>query len=133
MDNIYFYIGIAFFVVVLIYWVWLIIKFWLKKKLTKKDKTKFKKILNEINQNKSLKEKIIDYDKLYHRILMAYWYRWGFGFILKLWPNEIDDLDKIWELHKFRNSLVHEFDRHTEKTLSKVAKDYRKEIEKLLK
>jgi uncharacterized protein YutE (UPF0331/DUF86 family) len=56
-----------------------------------------------------------------------------FGEILKSKPREIDDLNKIWELHKLRNKLVHDFDLLDDIILTKKSKEYQKEFEKLLK
>jgi hypothetical protein len=41
-------------------------------------------------------------------------------------------VDKIWELHKFRNKLVHDFDSFNMNTLNRKEKEYRAELEKLL-
>ncbi|MDR1945011.1 MAG: hypothetical protein LBQ59_02780 [Candidatus Peribacteria bacterium] len=45
----------------------------------------------------------------------------------------ISDIDKIWELHKFRNKLVHEFDSFNTSVLNRNEREYKSEIEKLLK
>jgi uncharacterized protein YutE (UPF0331/DUF86 family) len=52
---------------------------------------------------------------------------------LKLEPSEIVDLQKIWELHKLRNKLVHDFDLLSEKILKQKSKDYINEFNKLIK
>jgi hypothetical protein len=44
----------------------------------------------------------------------------------------ISDINKIWELHKFRNKLVHDFDSFNEKVLNKKGEEYKIELEKLL-
>lgn len=109
--------------------------FYFKKKQKKLDKDKlksFEKILKKINLNSSNKEKIIDYDKIYHKILLELWYVWNFWDILKLNPKEISDINKIWELHKLRNKLAHDFDLLEEKILLSKQKEYLYEIEKLL-
>jgi uncharacterized protein YutE (UPF0331/DUF86 family) len=51
---------------------------------------------------------------------------------LKLEPKEISDINKIWELHKLRNKLVHDFDLLDDGILNKKAEEYKGEIERLL-
>lgn len=109
---------------------------WIKrKKIPKLSENKikeFSKKLSLIKQNPSFKEKIYDSDKLYHKILLEIWYSWTFWEILKLKPLVIDDLNKIWELHKLRNKLAHDFDNHPESFLRDKSKEFEREIEKLL-
>lgn len=105
-----------------------IAKNWFKRKLTKKERRHFKKIFLNIWKLKSAKEQIIEYDKLYHKILLALWYNWSFWEILKMEPIEISNINEIWNLHKIRNKLVHEFDEIDEKELKKLAKNYKKEL-----
>ncbi len=104
-----------------------------RKKLGIEKIKDFQKRLKQINSNISSKEKVIDSDKLYHKILLELWYEWDFWEILKQKPIIIWDLDKIWELHKIRNKLVHDFDNYDEVFLKGKSKDYIHEIEKLLK
>lgn len=131
--SVYFYIGLAFFLVVVLYGLTLILKFSWKKKLTEADKKQYNKLLNKIETEKSDKQKIIDYDKLYHKILQSLWYKWDFWSILKTTPNEIKDINKIWELHKLRNDLVHDFNVYSKDVLKKASKDYKKELDRILK
>ena len=104
-----------------------------KKKLTSSQKKEIITFFNKIKKFRSNKEKIIDFDKLYHRILKDLWYKWSFGEILKKEPKEILNLNKIWELHKLRNNLVHQFNWEKEDFLEKKSKEYIKEIQKILK
>lgn len=104
-----------------------------KKKLDKKDFKLYQKRLLSISRNPNLKERIIDYDKLYHNILLELWFKWTFWEILKIKPDIIDNLDEVWKLHKLRNKLVHDFDLVEEKILIKSSNDYKKSIENLLK
>lgn len=131
MQNYIIYIFIIIFLLVAIYFAFIWWKKW--KKLSKEKIKDFEKKLKQINANISPKEKIIDSDKLYHKILQEVWYNWDFWEILKQKPIIIWDLDKIWELHKVRNKLVHDFDNHAETFLRDKSKEYFKEIEKLLK
>jgi len=39
----------------------------------------------------------------------------------------------IWELHKLRNKLVHDFDLLSEKVLKTKSSEYKSQIEKLIK
>jgi uncharacterized protein YutE (UPF0331/DUF86 family) len=61
------------------------------------------------------------------------WYKWDFWNILKTVPIVISDIDKIWELHKIRNKLVHDFDAISRYNLAKSEREYKEELEKLLK
>ncbi len=102
------------------------------KKLKKCDLKDFQCHMKKMSQkNISEKERIIDYDKLYHKILLKAWYTGRFGDILKKEPKEIQNLNKIWELHKLRNYLVHEMWHPKWVNLKKSASDYKKEIEKI--
>lgn len=131
--NIYFFIAIFLFLSVIFFWISIIIKTSRKKRLTLDRRRYYKKILKQISSNISSKEKIIDYDKMYHKVLIDLWYTWSFWDILKQYPNEIDNINWVWELHKMRNKLVHEFDLLDENVLKKMASKYKKEIEKLIK
>ncbi len=104
-----------------------------KKKLTANQKKEIIKIFNKIKKSISNKEKIIDFDKLYHKILLDLWYKWSFWEILKKEPKEILNLNKIWELHKLRNNLVHQFNWEKDSLLEIKSKEYIKEIQKILK
>lgn len=131
MQNYIIYILIIIFLLVAIYFAFI---WWKKRKKLSPEKIKdFQKKLKQIGANISSKEKIIDADKLYHKILLEAWYLWDFWSILKQKPLIIDDLNKIWELHKIRNKLVHDFDNYAENILKEKSKEFVKEIEKLLK
>lgn len=108
-------------------------KFKKSNKLSKTNIDHFQKILKRISSNISPKEKIMDYDKLYHKILKEIGYSWNFWDILKQNPACIDDIQSIWELHKLRNKLAHDFDLLEENVLNKKALKYKDEINKLLK
>jgi hypothetical protein len=47
-------------------------------------------------------------------------------------PEQISDIQKIWELHKLRNKLVHDFDNHEVVYLRKKSKEFQAEWNKLL-
>jgi hypothetical protein len=70
-------------------------------------------------KNTDAKALIIDLDKLYHKILLGIGHEGDFGSILKSEPREIGDIGKIWELHKIRNKLVHDFSTFDEVFLKK--------------
>ncbi|MDD4151729.1 MAG: hypothetical protein PHR68_03885, partial [Candidatus Gracilibacteria bacterium] len=59
-------------------------------------------------------------------------YEGNFGDILKKKPYVIKNINKIWELHKFRNKLVHESSEISDKVLQEKAFEYEKEIKILL-
>ena len=122
-----------FFISTLVFWISIILKFSKKKKLSEADKKELKNIFKNMKVNKRDKEKLIDYDKLYHKILQKFWYNWTFWEILKTKPNEIWNLNKVWELHKLRNKLVHDVDEKIKENLFLKVKEYEKEIEIILK
>lgn len=117
-----------------IMWIFLVKKFSKKvTKLTPQKKAHFNKLHKRIMVNKSYKEKIIDLDKLLHKILLEIWYSWTFWEILKQEPKEVINLNTVWEIHKLRNKLVHDFDLMTSNVLKKKWETYSKEIQKILK
>lgn len=121
-------------IAVIILWIFLIFKFTKKSwKLTSDQKDRIQKNYTYIMVNSDTKHKIIDFDKLYHKILLEIGYQWSFWEILKQNPVEISDINKIWELHKLRNKLVHDFDLLNDGVLRKKAKEYDKEISWLMK
>ncbi|RAL55830.1 hypothetical protein BLD25_03245 [Candidatus Gracilibacteria bacterium GN02-872] len=122
-----------FFISTLVFGISIILKFSKKKKLSEADKKELKNIFKNMKVNKSDKEKLIDYDKLYHKILQKFGYNGTFGEILKTKPNEIGNLNKVWELHKLRNKLVHDVDEEIKENLFLKVKEYEKEIEIILK
>ena len=124
---------IILIILVFVFGIFIILKFKKQKKLDWKSKKEILKFFDNIKKGRSSKEQIIDYDKLYHKILNKLWYSWDFGSILKSNPKIIKDINKIWELHKLRNKLVHDFDLLEEKILKKKSLEYEKIISDLLK
>ena len=122
-------------IMVIIGGIWFLIFFRRNKKQLKKcDLKDFSCHLKKISHKKvSQKEKIIDYDKVYHKILLKAWYNGSFWDILKQNPREISDLNKIWELHKIRNHLVHEMWEPKWVDLEETSQQYKKELSKILK
>ena len=80
----------------------------------------------------SPKQQVIEYDKIYHYILKSLGYEGTFWEILKSNPNEIKNTQEIWELHKFRNTLVHELRDIDERYISKQAKSYNKIVKRFV-
>lgn len=81
----------------------------------------------------SPKQQVIEYDKIYHHTLKKLWYEWTFWEILKSNPQEIKNIQDIWELHKFRNTLVHELRDMDERYIIKQGKSYQVIVEKFVK
>jgi uncharacterized protein YutE (UPF0331/DUF86 family) len=52
---------------------------------------------------------------------------------LKSEPRVISNINRIWELHKLRNKLVHNFDLISDDILKRKALEYEKSISELLK
>ena len=123
----------GFFLLILFLGIFIIIKFSKKKRISDEKISFFKVKINQIKAFNSWKEQIIDYDKLYHKILQELGYSGDFGSILKQNPSVISDINKVWELHKLRNKLVHDFDLVTENVLRKKALQYEELIKQLLK
>lgn len=126
--NLIYFIIILLVIIVLI----LFLKFSKKKKLSQQKIKYLKEVLRKNIQLKSEKEKLINSDKIYHKILLELNYSWTFWEILKKKPKEISNINRIWELHKIRNKLVHDFDLFDEKVLFKKNKDYELEINNIL-
>lgn len=124
---------IAFLIIILVLWIFIVLKFSKNKKLDLYVKNELNNNFNKVKSNSSSKMRVIDFDKLYHKILFKLWYNWTFWEILKSNPKVINDINKIWELHKLRNKLVHDFDNISETILSKRAKEYQNIITELLK
>lgn len=126
---------VSFVIILLIFWIFFLafLKLRNRKNLWVEKIKYFQKKLKQISAHISSKEKLIDADKLYHKILLELWYTGDFWEILKQKPIIIWDLDKIWDLHKIRNKLVHDFDNYDEVFLKGKSKDYIGEVEKLLK
>jgi len=131
--NLYISLLILFFISLFSYAIFTVVKLSIKKKIPKQRKAYLNKLFKDISIKNWSKEKIIDYDKLYHKILIEMWYDWNFWDILKLEPNEVWNINKVWELHKLRNKLVHDFDLIDEKVLQKAENEYFREIFFLLK
>jgi len=120
-------------IIIVLIWIFLVLKFTKKStKISAQKKASFNKILKRTIVNKSHKEQIIDFDKLLHKIMQEIWYTWTFWEILKQEPVEIINLNSVWEYHKLRNKLVHDFDLMTQNTLKQKALAYQKEIKKVL-
>lgn len=128
----YLYLALWIFAMFMIYWITVVIKFSRKKKMSDEKRKHFHTLLKRIIRSVSSKEKIVDMDKLYHKILLALWYEGTFWEILKMEPNEISNINTVWEIHKLRNKIVHDFDNHDERYLSNKSKEYQKELERLL-
>lgn len=130
MNQTLFLLWIIFFLWIIYFWFSIIAKY-KKESLSNEDRKELKKKLFEIKKLKSDREKMIYYDKLMHNILLKLWYNWTFWEILKQKPIQIENLNKVWELHKIRNTLVHELDIEI-KDLEKKLKEYEYQIEFIL-
>lgn len=128
-----FYYIFWFIAFVFIIAIFILFKYWTKKKKLSSEIIKdYNKKFLYIKINISPKERIIDFDKFYHLFLKELSYEWNFSDILKQNPSEIKDINKIWELHKLRNKLVHDFDEQANSFLLKKANEYETEVKKLL-
>lgn len=125
---------ISIVIIVILIWIYLIFFYKWQKKIPKNKIDYYKNIvLKTQNSQISNKEKVVTFDKIYHNILKEIWYQWNFWEILKKKPSVISDINKIWELHKLRNVLVHEIESSDEKKLISQWNSYKDEILKLLK
>lgn len=130
MNQIYIIIALISFIWTIIFWLSIIVKY-KNKELSKSEKKEFRKKYLEIQNIKSNREKMIFYDKFFHNILLKLGYTWTFWEILKKKPVQINNLNKVWELHKIRNKLVHELDVEIE-NLEKKLKEYEYQIETII-
>ncbi|NDK08706.1 hypothetical protein EOM39_05710 [Candidatus Gracilibacteria bacterium] len=125
---------ISIVIIIILIGIYLIFFYKGQKKIPKNKIDYYKNIvLKTQNSQISSKEKIVTYDKIYHNILKETGYEGNFGEILKKKPSVIKDINKIWELHKLRNVLVHEIESSEEKKLISQGNSYKDEILKLLK
>lgn len=131
MNELFLWILWGFLILFFLYVWWYYLK--TKKRLSEAEKKHFWNILKNISLKNSYKEQILDYDTLYHKILLKLWYEGSFGEILKQEPRVIWDVQHVWNLHKLRNKLAHEFDILDEKTLENNARAFQKAIISLLK
>ncbi len=123
---IFMYYFLIFFLFFFLFSFFLILKFSKRKKLNSKTKIFLEKIFSNIKNSESSRQKIIDFDKLYHKILLELWYKGSFWEILKDSPQIINNIDLVWELHKLRNRLVHDFDDIWKWFLDKKSLEYEK-------
>jgi len=131
--NIFIWALIVIFIMCIIsVWIFLGLNFKKKYRISDYKRKYFYSQLESISSYNSYKWQIIDLDKLYHKILLEAWYFWSFWEILKQEPSEIENINKIWELHKIRNSIVHDFTPTFENVLKEKSIDYENEIKKLL-
>lgn len=128
----YLYLAIFIFASVFIWAILTVIKYSKNKKISDERILFYEKALKKYKQIPDPKTRIIDYDKIYHKILHDIGKQGTFWEILKSEPKEITDIQKIWKLHKLRNKLVHDFDLLEENVLNKYAKEYEQEINNLL-
>ncbi len=77
----------------------------------------------------SPKQQMIEYDKIYHHTLKKLWYEGTFWEILKSNPKEIRNINEVWELHKFRNTLVHDLRDIDDRYIVKQGKKYKSVVE----
>ena len=118
---------------VICWWIYLAYKYTHPRKLSWEQARFLAGAYNKILRNKDHKALIIDIDKLYHKILLWIGHKWDFWAILKSETREIGDINKIWNLHKMRNKLVHDFNTFDEEHLRRNADEYKKEVQILLK
>jgi hypothetical protein len=67
----YLYIALGFFAILMIYAIFTVVKFSRKTKMSTEKRKHFITLLHRISRGISSKEKIVDMDKLYHKILLA--------------------------------------------------------------
>jgi len=109
------------------------IKIKFQKKISEKDKnfikTKWQKITNTNNNNQA----ILDADKLLQISLQKIGIKGSVGEQLKNKNNKISNINEIWEAHKIRNKIAHEFFEPNEKETQLTLKKYKKTIEEIIK
>lgn len=94
----------------------------------------WRQFMSHLQKTKKLQmhQQIIEYDKIYHHILKKLWYEGTFWEILKQSPQEIKNIQEIWELHKFRNTLVHDLRDLDERFIKKQSLKYSLITEKFI-
>ena len=79
------------------------------------------------------KLQIIDYDLLYNKILLNLNYQWDFIEILNQNLHEINNQEKVIELHKLSERLIKDFDIPDKSSLKLHAKEYEIELNYIIK
>lgn len=127
-------IFLLIFIIITLFWLYL--GFFYKKRVKKIEKWRFdylkKRIKIASSSDNSFSEQIIQIDKIYHSILKEIWYSWTFWEILKQKPAFIDDIDRVWKLHKLRNKLAHDLDTVPQTILRKSSQEYKNEVNSLI-
>ncbi len=128
---------IYIWIFVILLWFFIILTPWLlfKKKISiAKNRYFLKKINETLKKRISLREKIIILDNILHNILLELWYKGTLWEILKKKPEYILNIEKIWELHKLRNTLVHNLDEEfSDNFLFLKIEEFNKQLKILLK
>ena len=127
------HIVIIVFILILLFGIWVVIYYKRSRKIPRARVKFFNSKLQEIKQSSQDETSIImNYDKLLHHVLREFWYEGTLWEILKQNPSEISDINKIWELHKLRNKLAHDFDLLEETILRKNAREFFDQIKGLI-
>jgi len=133
MAEMLLYIWIAIFL--LGFFILVTPAFYSKRKFSRIKSKNYQKKISQITCARcSSKEQIINLDIILHNILLDLGYKWTVWEILKQSPEYIVNINKIWEVHKIRNNLVHNLDNnYSEKFLRLKLAEFVKEIKMLLK
>ena len=133
MAEMLLYIWIAIFL--LGFFILVTPAFYSKRKISRMKSKNYQKKISKIACARcSSKEQIINLDIILHNILLDLGYKWTVWEILKQSPEYIVNINKIWEVHKIRNNLVHNLDNdYSEKFLRLKLAEFVKEIKILLK
>ena len=128
---------IYIWIFIILLWFFIILTPWLifKRKISiAKNRYFLKKINKTLKKRISLREKIIILDNILHNILLELWYKGTLWEILKNKPEYIFNIEKIWELHKLRNTLVHNLDEEfSDNFLFLKIEEFNKQLKILLK
>ncbi len=126
------YIFLAIIILILLVGVFLTFRFSGKLNLSKSQKTYYKQEIQKTSTLPSLQEQILQYDKILNHILRDYGYSGTVGDQLKAKPRMMKNLNTIWSLHKLRNKLAHDMEPVSVDLLDKKAREFEKEILRLL-
>jgi len=126
------YIFLAIVILILLIGVFLTFRFSEVKHLKKDKKSYYEKEIQKVSDLLSPSEKIMRYDMIMHHILKDYSYSGTVGDQLKAKPRMMNNLNVIWSLHKLRNKLAHDMEPISADLLEEKAREFEKEILKLL-
>jgi hypothetical protein len=131
--NVYVVLILIFLFLVFIFALYAFAKSIFVKKLNSADmvyvKGHWADIMNNIDEDAS--KAILDADKILDYVLARHGFSGSLGEKLKTSAYKFSDLNGIWNAHKLRNKLAHEFEEADEDEVKKALKQYKRAFKDL--